>query len=57
VRARVQNNWTAFNQDGQKQRQGMSVMGQVSWDATTVEQLKTLDTVYEKAFEEQVILL
>jgi hypothetical protein len=50
----VQNNWTAFNQDGQKQHQGLSIMGRVNWDATTVDQLKTLDTVYEKAFEEQV---
>jgi hypothetical protein len=29
-------------------------MGRMNWDATTVEQLKTLDTVYERAFEEQV---
>jgi hypothetical protein len=41
----VHNNWTAFNQDGQKQRQGMSVMSRVNWDATTVEQLKTLESL------------
>ena len=50
----VQNNWTPFNQDGQKQHQGISVMGSVNWNATTVETLKTLNTTYEKAFEEQV---
>jgi hypothetical protein len=49
----VQNNWAGFNQDGQKARQSM--MGPVHpWDATTEEQLKTLNTVCEKAFEDQV---
>jgi hypothetical protein len=49
----VQNNWAGFNQDGQKARQPM--MGPVHpWDATTEEQLKTLNTVCEKAFEDQV---
>ena len=50
----VQNNWTAFNQDGQKQHQGLAVMNQVNWDATTVDTLKGLDITYEKAFEDQV---
>ena len=50
----IQNNWTAFNQDGQKQHQGLAVMNQVNWDATAVDTLKGLDTTYEKAFETQV---
>jgi hypothetical protein len=54
MRFLVQNNWTAFNQDGQKQHQGLAVMNQVNWDATTVETLNGLDTTYEKAFEVQV---
>jgi hypothetical protein len=49
----VQNNWAGFNQDGQKARQSM--MGaQHPWDGTTEEVLKTLNTVCEKAFEDQV---
>jgi hypothetical protein len=48
-----QNNWTAFNTDGQKQHQ-MGGGNRVGWDQTTVEMLKTLNTTYEKAFEDQV---
>jgi hypothetical protein len=49
----VQNNWAGFNNDGQKARQSM--MGPARpWDSTTEEQLKTLNTECEKAFEEQV---
>jgi hypothetical protein len=48
-----QNNWTAFNTDGQKQHQ-MGGGNRVGWDQTTVEMLKTLDATYEKAFEDQV---
>lgn len=50
----VQNNWAGFNQDGQKA--GMSsMMGPPHpWDNTTEEDLKTLNTVCEKAFEDQV---
>ena len=50
----VQNNWAGFNQDGQKARQSMMSGNRVNWDATTEEQLKTLNTVCEKAFEDQV---
>jgi hypothetical protein len=53
----VQNNWAGFNQDGQKARQSMQLMmsGQLkSWDQTTEEELKTLNTECEKAFEAQV---
>jgi hypothetical protein len=46
----LQNNWAGFNNDGQKARQFQ--MGP-PWDATTEEQLKTLNTVCEKAFEAQ----
>jgi hypothetical protein len=53
IRVFIQNNWTAFNQDGQKQHQ-MGRGNTVSWDQTTVEMLKDLDTVYEKAIEEQI---
>jgi hypothetical protein len=49
----VQNNWAGFNQDGQKAAQNM--MGPAHpWDNTTEEDLKTLNTVCEKAFEDQV---
>jgi hypothetical protein len=41
----VQNNGTAFNQNSQKQHQGMGVMSRVNWDATTVKQLKTLESL------------
>src|SRR5207249_4439878 len=54
----VQNNWTAFNADGQYQhRNGLGGGPGVSWDQTTVEVLKTLDVGYEKAFEDQVVKL
>ncbi len=53
----VQNNWAGFNQDGQKAQQSMQLMmsGRLkSWDQTTEEELKTLNTECEKAFETQV---
>jgi len=50
----VQNNWAGFNQDGQKARQSMMSGQRVDWNATTEEQLKTLNTECEKAFEAQV---
>jgi len=48
----VQNNWAGFNNDGNKAHQfgGKSK----PWDQTTEEELKTLNTVCEKAFEDQV---
>jgi len=46
----LQNNWAGFNNDGQKARQ--MKMGP-AWDATTEEQLKTLNTECENAFEAQ----
>jgi hypothetical protein len=53
----VQNNWAGFNNDGQKAQQSMQLMmsGKLkSWDQTTEEDLKTLNTECEKAFEAQV---
>ncbi len=53
----VQNNWAGFNNDGQKARQSMQLMmsGRLKqWDQTTEEDLKTLNTECEKAFEAQV---
>jgi hypothetical protein len=51
----VQNNWAGFNNDGQKARQSMMMLGQLKkWDETTEEDLKTLNTECEKAFETQV---
>ena len=53
----VQNNWAGFNNDGQKAQQSMQLMmsGRLkSWDQTTEEDLKTLNTECEKAFETQV---
>jgi hypothetical protein len=46
----LQNNWAGFNNDGQKARRMM--MGP-PWDSSTEEQLKTLNTECEKAFEAQ----
>jgi hypothetical protein len=46
----LQNNWAGFNNDGQKARQMR--MGP-PWDSTTEEQLKTLNTECEKAFDAQ----
>jgi len=54
MRFYVQNNWAGFNQDGQKARQSIMSGKPVNWDATTEEQLKTLNTECEKAFEAQV---
>jgi hypothetical protein len=53
----VQNNWAGFNNDGQKARQSMQLMmsGQLkTWDQSTEEDLKTLNTECENAFEAQV---
>ncbi len=53
----VQNNWAGFNNDGQKARESMQLMmsGKLKkWDETTAEDLKTLNTECEKAFEAQV---
>jgi hypothetical protein len=53
----VQNNWAGFNNDGQKAQQSMRLMmsGHLKpWDQTTEEDLKTLNTESEKAFEAQV---
>jgi hypothetical protein len=53
----VQNNWAGFNNDGQKAQQSMGLMmsGRLKqWDQTTEEDLKTLNTECEKAFEAQV---
>lgn len=53
----VQNNWAGFNNDGQKAQQSMQLMmsGKLKkWDQTTEEDLKTLNTECEKAFEAQV---
>lgn len=53
----VQNNWAGFNNDGQKAQQSMQLMmsgRQKPWDQTTEEDLKTLNTECEKAFETQV---
>jgi hypothetical protein len=53
----VQNNWAGFNNDGQKAQQSMMLMmsGKLKqWDQTTEEDLKTLNTECEKAFETQV---
>jgi hypothetical protein len=57
MRFYVQNNWAGFNNDGQKAQQSMQLMmsGKLkSWDQTTEEDLKTLNTECEKAFEAQV---
>jgi hypothetical protein len=57
VRFFVQNNWAGFNNDGQKARQSMQLMASgklKKWDESTVEELKSLNTECEKAFEAQV---
>jgi len=46
----LQNNWAGFNNDGQKARQFK--MGP-PWDSTSEEQLKTLNSECENAFEAQ----
>ena len=53
----VQNNWAGFNNDGQKARQSMQLMASgklKKWDESTEEDLKSLNTECEKAFEAQV---
>jgi hypothetical protein len=57
LRCYVQNNWAGFNNDGQKAQQSMQLMmsGRLKqWDQSTEEDLKTLNTECEKAFEAQV---
>jgi hypothetical protein len=49
----VQNNWAGFNMDGQVAGKMMG-RGRLDWDATTEENLKTLNTTCETAFETQV---
>ena len=53
----VQNNWAGFNNDGQKAFQSMQLMASgklKKWDESTEEDLKSLNTECEKAFEVQV---
>ncbi len=53
----VQNNWAGFNNDGQKAFQSMQLLtsGKLKkWDESTEEDLKSLNTECEKAFEAQV---
>lgn len=52
----VQNNWAGFNMDGNLAHSAMG-RGRKDWDESTVEDLKTLNTVCEKAFEDQVKLI
>jgi len=47
----VQNNWAGFNNDGNLAHQ---MKPGKAWDQTTEADLKTLNTVCEKAFEDQV---
>ena len=49
----VQNNWAGFNMDGNLAHSAMGRGGK-AWDQSTEEDLKTLITVCEKAFEDQV---
>jgi hypothetical protein len=49
----VQNNWAGFNMDGNLAHSAMGRGGK-QWDQTTETDLKTLNTVCEKAFEDQV---
>jgi hypothetical protein len=50
----VQNNWAMFNQDMQKAHGAMGQIGQVNWDATTLDQVRTLNAENEKECEKQV---
>jgi hypothetical protein len=49
----VQNNWAGFNMDGNLAGKTMG-RGAKPWDQTNEEDLKTLNTTCEKAFEDQV---
>jgi hypothetical protein len=49
----VQNNWAGFNMDGNLAGKMMG-RGAKQWDQSTEEELKTLNTTCEKAFEDQV---
>jgi hypothetical protein len=49
----IQNNWAGFNMDGNLAGKMMG-RGAKQWDQTTVEDLKTLNTTCEKAFDDQV---
>ena len=50
----VQNNWAMFNADMQKAHAAMGQIGQVNWDATTLNQIRTLNAENEKECEKQV---
>ena len=52
----VQNNWAGFNMDGNLAHSAMGRGGK-AWDESTEEDLKSLNTVCEKAFEDQVKLI
>jgi hypothetical protein len=49
----VQNNWAGFNMDGNLAHSAMGRGGK-QWDQSTETDLKTLNTVCEKAFEDQI---
>jgi len=49
----IQNNWAGFNMDGNLAHSAMGRGGK-QWDQTTVEDLKTLNTTCEKAFNDQI---
>jgi hypothetical protein len=49
----IQNNWAGFNMDGNLAGRMMG-RGAKPWDQTTVEDLKTLNTTCEKAFNDQI---
>ncbi len=54
MRFLIQNNWAGFNMDGNLAHSAMGRGGK-QWDQTTVEDLKTLNTVCEKAFNDQIM--
>jgi hypothetical protein len=49
----IQNNWAGFNMDGNLAGRMMG-RGAKQWDQTTVEDLKTLNTTCENAFNDQI---
>jgi len=49
----IQNNWAGFNMDGNLAGKMMG-RGAKPWDQTTVEDLKTLNTTCENAFNDQI---
>jgi len=52
MRFLIQNNWAGFNMDGNLAHN--MGRGRKDWDQSTVEDLKTLNTVSEKAFDDQI---